>query len=156
MTILDEDLGGRSSLTRWALLGRHTMRASTLHQELEANDSLKYSRVALEPVTGRSQQLRVHMASIGHPILGDVLHGGEVDAALMDELTQKTSRPVDVATKSLRVPQARPSPFGRRTSLEQSSTTDHLPRRLYLHAAVLRFRHPFTGECMKIVAPPPF
>ncbi len=28
------------------------------------------SRVALEPVTGRSHQLRVHMAEIGHPILG--------------------------------------------------------------------------------------
>lgn len=30
-----------------------------------------YSRVRLEPVTGRSHQLRVHMASIGHPLLGD-------------------------------------------------------------------------------------
>lgn len=29
------------------------------------------SRVRLEPVTGRSHQLRVHMASIGHPLLGD-------------------------------------------------------------------------------------
>jgi len=29
------------------------------------------SRVELEPVTGRSHQLRVHMAQIGHPILGD-------------------------------------------------------------------------------------
>ncbi|HXU93171.1 MAG TPA: RNA pseudouridine synthase, partial [Gallionella sp.] len=29
----------------------------------------------LEPVTGRSHQLRVHMSSIGHPILGDSLYG---------------------------------------------------------------------------------
>lgn len=29
------------------------------------------SRLELEPVTGRSHQLRVHMAAIGHPILGD-------------------------------------------------------------------------------------
>ena len=29
------------------------------------------SRVELEPVTGRSHQLRVHMMAIGHPILGD-------------------------------------------------------------------------------------
>ena len=35
------------------------------------------SRVELEPVTGRTHQLRVHMAAIGHPILGDVLYGGE-------------------------------------------------------------------------------
>lgn len=29
------------------------------------------SRVSLKPVTGRTHQLRVHMAEIGHPILGD-------------------------------------------------------------------------------------
>lgn len=34
------------------------------------------SRVALEPITGRSHQLRVHMAALGHPILGDPLYGG--------------------------------------------------------------------------------
>ncbi len=32
------------------------------------------SRVELKPVTGRSHQLRVHMQSIGHPILGDQLY----------------------------------------------------------------------------------
>lgn len=33
------------------------------------------SRVELTPVTGRTHQLRVHMAHIGHPIVGDVLYG---------------------------------------------------------------------------------
>lgn len=32
--------------------------------------------VRLEPVTGRTNQLRIHCASIGHPILGDRLYGG--------------------------------------------------------------------------------
>lgn len=32
------------------------------------------SRVILEPITGRSHQLRVHMQAIGHPILGDSLY----------------------------------------------------------------------------------
>ena len=32
------------------------------------------SRVELEPVTGRTHQLRVHLAAIGHPILGDALY----------------------------------------------------------------------------------
>jgi tRNA pseudouridine32 synthase/23S rRNA pseudouridine746 synthase len=33
------------------------------------------TRLELEPVTGRTHQLRVHMAAIGHPILGDTLYG---------------------------------------------------------------------------------
>jgi len=33
------------------------------------------SMIQLQPVTGRSHQLRVHMSSLGHPILGDKLYG---------------------------------------------------------------------------------
>ena len=51
---------GKPSLTRWRLLGHHP-----------ANGT---SRIELEPVTGRTHQLRVHMAAIGHPILGDALY----------------------------------------------------------------------------------
>lgn len=35
------------------------------------------SRVELEPLTGRTHQLRVHMAALGHPIIGDALYGAE-------------------------------------------------------------------------------
>jgi tRNA pseudouridine32 synthase/23S rRNA pseudouridine746 synthase len=36
--------------------------------------------VELEPITGRSHQLRVHLAAIGHPIVGDPLYGNGHDA----------------------------------------------------------------------------
>jgi len=39
------------------------------------------SRVRLHPRTGRSHQLRVHMAAIGHPILGDELYADEATTA---------------------------------------------------------------------------
>ena len=38
-------------------------------------------RVALEPVTGRTHQLRVHLAALGHPIAGDPFYGHREDAA---------------------------------------------------------------------------
>lgn len=36
-----------------------------------------YSLMELKPTTGRTHQLRVHLAQIGHPIVGDVLYGGQ-------------------------------------------------------------------------------
>ena len=38
------------------------------------------TRVELEPVTGRTHQLRLHMSAIGHPILGDALYGDAASA----------------------------------------------------------------------------
>ena len=62
----------------------------------------------LEPVTGRSHQLRLHMQSIGHAILGD--------------------------------------PFYANLAQQQQSS------RLLLHAAVLEFTHPQSGELMSFSA----
>lgn len=48
---------------------------SLTHYQLLAYDVAEdASRVALEPETGRSHQLRVHLLAIGHPILGDALY----------------------------------------------------------------------------------
>ncbi len=40
----------------------------------------KYAFIALEPRTGRTHQIRVHMAHIGCPLLGDFLYGNECSA----------------------------------------------------------------------------
>lgn len=48
--------------------------AKTLFQLMEYDAETDQSRVRLEPVTGRSHQLRVHMMHIGHPIMGDKLY----------------------------------------------------------------------------------
>lgn len=38
----------------------------------------KYTLLTLRPLTGRTHQLRVHLSSIGHPIVGDKLYGGRM------------------------------------------------------------------------------
>ncbi|ALZ77987.1 pseudouridine synthase [Rheinheimera sp. F8] len=43
----------------------------THYQRLNFMPDSQISRVLLEPLTGRSHQLRLHLASVGHPILGD-------------------------------------------------------------------------------------
>lgn len=54
-----DPVAGKPSQTRWRVLAREAHR----------------SRLALEPLTGRSHQLRVHLAAIGHPIEGDRFYG---------------------------------------------------------------------------------
>lgn len=44
-----------------------------VHQSDESSKNT--TRVELKPHTGRGHQLRLHMASIGHPIVGDNMHG---------------------------------------------------------------------------------
>ena len=85
---------GKPSLTRYRLLA-HDADTDT-------------SRLELEPVTGRTHQLRVHMTAFGHPILGDTLYGG-------------------------------------RTA-----------ERLLLHASMLNFTHPLSGELLTLVSAAPF
>ena len=55
-------------------LGKH---AQTRFQLLSYDAASDQSRVRLEPITGRSHQLRVHMMHIGHPIMGDKLYHPE-------------------------------------------------------------------------------
>ena len=45
--------------------------------------SAKHSLVELKPETGRTHQLRVHLAQLGHPIVGDRLYGGEPATRLL-------------------------------------------------------------------------
>lgn len=51
--------------------------AVTEYEVLKEND--KYSLIRCKLLTGRTHQIRVHMAYIGHPLLGDTLYGNKSD-----------------------------------------------------------------------------
>jgi tRNA pseudouridine32 synthase / 23S rRNA pseudouridine746 synthase len=58
---------GKPSVTRWRVLA-HDEQAQT-------------TRIELEPLSGRSHQLRVHLQALSHPIIGDTLYGGQSASA---------------------------------------------------------------------------
>jgi 23S rRNA pseudouridine955/2504/2580 synthase len=64
---------GQAARTRYRVLDRAGNRAAW---------------VELQPLTGRTHQLRVHMAAIGHPIVGDGKYGGQ-DAFLTGSISRK-------------------------------------------------------------------
>ena len=63
---------GKPSQTRWRSVRHDAARGVTL--------------LDLEPLTGRSHQLRLHLASIGHPILGDTLYADAATQAMAPRL----------------------------------------------------------------------
>lgn len=58
----------------------------TGYQVLGYDVAMDTSRVGLEPVTGRSHQLRVHLQALGHPILGDDLYASPEICAKAERL----------------------------------------------------------------------
>ena len=99
MAVVAEDAGGKPARTEFVRLARF--------------DSADLLRAHLH--TGRTHQIRVHLASLGRPVLGDDTYGGGGGRRLV----------------------ALPSP------------------RHFLHAALLRFRHPGTGAEVEFRAPLP-
>ncbi len=59
---------GKPSVTRWRVLSHDKVKQTT--------------RLELEPLTGRSHQLRVHLQSLGHAIVGDRLYGSQAASAM--------------------------------------------------------------------------
>ena len=66
---IDHELG-RAAQTRWSVIERGSDR----------------TRLHLQPITGRSHQLRLHLATVGHPILGDPLYATPQALAMSSRL----------------------------------------------------------------------
>ena len=92
-----DPLHGKPSLTRYQVLHR--------------DPTARTTRLALQPLTGRTHQLRVHLMAIGHPIAGDALYAtseGPTALRLMLHATRLELRhPVTGQTMTL----TSPAPF---------------------------------------------
>lgn len=74
------DNGGQLAITNYKVL-----KESTSQME-EADLKIEYSLVELNLETGRTNQIRVHMASMGHPVMGDRKYGNGNDSSPIDRL----------------------------------------------------------------------
>ncbi|MCG7394793.1 RluA family pseudouridine synthase [Microvirga sp. ACRRW] len=110
--VSDDNERGRYAITHYALL-----------EALPSGNPIA-SLVQCELETGRTHQIRVHMAHIGHPLLGDSVYGSGFKTK-----ANRLSEPQQDALKAL--------------------------NRQALHAAVLGFEHPRTGEFLRFESPIP-
>jgi 23S rRNA pseudouridine1911/1915/1917 synthase len=105
-------------------------------EDEDARDAVSYYEVIerfrgftfcrVQPRTGRTHQIRVHLASVGCPVLADKVYGGR---------------------DRLRLSDLAPLPEG--------AVDETLLTRQALHAHRLRFRHPTRGNLMEVEAPLP-
>lgn len=103
--------GGKPARTRWRVTERLGIA----------------TRLELELDTGRTHQIRVHMAHLGHPVVGDAVYGGRTKKLLS----------LRVAERSL-----------------ASDMLTCLPRQA-LHASALTLTHPVTGMRVSFASPLP-
>lgn len=102
---------GQPCRTDWRVLERHS----------------RHALVSCEPLTGRQHQIRVHLESIGHPVVGDKLYG--VDDSLFEKALEGT------------------------LTAEEWRTLEMPRHALHNHRTV--FRSPATGKQVEVVSPLP-
>lgn len=91
---------GRDEASRVAV--KDCVRPDGLPSQTEFSVEKRFSRaegdftlVLVRPLTGRKHQIRIHLAHIGHPVVGDKLYGGDEDlylALVEDRLTEEQRR----------------------------------------------------------------
>jgi len=126
MAPISRDAVRRTRMTTRRLDGaRHAVSHYRVVERIETRfGAFTLARVRIE--TGRTHQIRVHMASISHPVVGDTLYGAPAKIiALPLSVTRKAPREV----------------------LELG--------RNFLHSAELEFAHPTTGKIISLTSPLP-
>ncbi|HUY80700.1 MAG TPA: RluA family pseudouridine synthase [Acidobacteriaceae bacterium] len=108
------DVGARTAISHYDVLERIDSRFG------------KFTLVSVRIETGRTHQIRVHLASIGHPVAGDTLYGAPAKVPSAGQRKKNT-------------------PAAEYISLDRN----------FLHAAELEFPHPVTGKQMHLHAPLP-
>jgi RluA family pseudouridine synthase len=104
--------GGKASSTSFSVIARYK----------------EYALVEARPATGRTHQIRAHLAALGFPCVADPLYG-DGKPLLLSKLKRRWKG----------------DPFGERPLVERSA----------LHAVSASFPHPLTGETLRIEAPLP-
>lgn len=145
--VIEEPLGKHPTIREAQSVRRDSLGKPSVTLYRVREQYAGYSLVELELKTGRTHQIRVHMSYIGHPIVGDILYGGE-------PIGQSELNEPPIAAGSRRfLTFARDKVHGKQIATAAQSRDDLLIAHPALHAALLRIIHPGSGKPVTFTAP---
>jgi 23S rRNA pseudouridine1911/1915/1917 synthase len=115
----------RTRMTTRGFGGREAVTHYAVQRKIDSPYG-KFALVELTIETGRTHQIRVHMSSLGHPVVGDALYGAPGELRSQSNKRRAAGMPAIL-------------------SLDRN----------FLHSAKLELRHPRTRELLKFSSPPP-
>lgn len=156
VTVVDQPLGKHPTIregnaVRHDSTGKHALTFVRVREQYEG-----YALVECEIKTGRTHQIRVHLQYIGHPIVGDIMYGGEIVGP------KELDEPPFPAGARVNISYARKKEDGKKLEAVAIQRTEQgdahadgpvimaIPA---LHAAYLRIHHPLDKHDMIFTAP---
>lgn len=127
----------RTRMTTRGSAGRAAVSHYRVLQRFESQYG-KFSLLEMKIDTGRTHQIRVHMASLGHPVVGDTLYGAPREIKRIQAGNVAASRGKS-RTDQAEAPRTESAALGRN----------------FLHAAGIELIHPRTGSPLRFTRPLP-
>lgn len=154
--VIDQPLGKHPTIregnaVRHDTTGKHALTLYRVREQYEG-----YALVECEIKTGRTHQIRVHLQYIGHPIVGDIMYGGEIIGP------KELDDPPFPAGSRVNLSYARAKSEGQKLEaralqrFEQGEDHPDGPALIAvpaLHAAYLKVKHPIDQHEMIFTAP---
>jgi 23S rRNA-/tRNA-specific pseudouridylate synthase len=146
--------GAKSSLTTYRILSYEYLDDQNIDNDGNLSiRRLPVTRLELHPITGRTHQLRVHCAAMGHPIVGDSIYGFRGEGAPHGGLSSSSE---DISSDAINLQQNIYNLWLKRHTKRSESVDAKEECMLCLHAQQLNVFHPYTNVPMSFSSRSPF